>query len=262
MIDLHSHILPGIDDGCKTMDQAVAMARIYAAAGFHTVVATPHYLCGTSWCPEPSIIVDRVAELNQALSERGIELQVVSGMEIGMDPAIAELLARKKLLTLGKSSYVLIEVPFQQLPLGWDQILFDVISRGYRVILAHPERCEQLTREPGLFQELVNIGCLMQLDWGSLLGHHGLKNNRLTKELLTNGYVHCLATDSHDLEYRSPKMVKKGREMLEKVIGEEKTHVLAVENPAHILDSQVLDLPQPIKSLRKKGRLKALFSWG
>ena len=102
----------------------------------------------------------------------------------------------------------------------------------------------------------------MQIDWGSLLGHHGLKSARLTKELLTNGYVHCLATDSHGLQYRSPKMVKKGLEMLKKVIGEEKAHVLTSENPARILDSKALNLPQPEKSLRKGGRIKRLFSWG
>lgn len=244
------------------MEQAVEMSRIYAKAGFHTVVATPHYLRGTSWCPDPRIIFQRVGEVNRALSEQGIRLRVMAGMEIGMDPDIAEFLCENKLLTLGESSYVLIEVPFQQLPLGWEQILFDVISCGYRVILAHPERCEQLMREPGIFQKLLNIGCLTQIDWGSLLGHHGLKSARLTKELLTNGYVHCLATDSHDLQYRSPKMVKKGLEMLKKMIGEEKTRALAVENPARILDSKTLTLPQPKKPLRKRRRIKRLFSWG
>jgi len=262
MIDLHSHILPGVDDGCKTVEQAVEMAQIYSMAGFHTVVATPHYLRGTSWCPDPRTILQRVDEVNRAFSEQGIKLHIMAGMEIGMDPAIGEFLSEKKLLTLGGSSYVLIEVPFQQLPLGWDQMLFDVISREYRVILAHPERCEQLMRGPGIFQKLLNIGCLLQIDWGSLLGHHGLKSARLTKELLTNGYVHCLATDSHDLQYRSPKMVKKGIEMLKKVIGEEKTHVLTNENPTHILDSKTLNLALPEKPLRKKGRIKRLFSWG
>ena len=262
MIDLHSHILPGLDDGCETVEQAVEMSRIYAEEGFHTVVATPHYLRGTSWCPDPRTISQGVDEINRALSAQGIKLRIMAGMEIGMDPAIAEFLYEKNLLTLGASSYVLIEVPFQQLPLGWDQMLFDVISREYQVILAHPERCEQLIREPGIFQKLLNIGCLMQIDWGSLLGHHGLKSARLTKKLLTNGYVHCLATDSHDIRYRSPKMVKKGLEMLKKVIGEEKAHILTSENPARILDSKALNLTQPEKPLRKRGRIKRLLSWG
>lgn len=262
MIDLHSHILPGLDDGCETVEHAVEMSRIYEKAGFHTVVATPHYLRGTSWCPDPRTILQRVDEVNRAFSAQGIKLRVMAGMEIGMDPAIAEFLYEKKLLTLGGSSYVLIEVPFQQLPLGWDQMLFDVISREYRVILAHPERCEQLIREPERFQQLLNIGCLIQVDWGSLLGHHGSKSARLTKKMLTHGYVHCLATDSHDFQYRSPKMVKKGLEILRKVIGEEKTHILAIENPTHIIDSKTITPLQVEKPLKKGGRIKRLFSWG
>ena len=261
MIDLHSHILPGLDDGCKTLEETVEMARIYQMAGFHAVVATPHYLRGTSWCPDPLTILQRVDEVNRALLEQEIKLRVIAGMEIGMDPAIAEFLYEKKLLTLGESSYVLIEVPFQQLPLGYDQMLFDVIAHEYRVILAHPERCEQLMREPERFQQLLNIGSLIQIDWGSLLGHHGVKIARITKELLLGGYVHCLATDSHDLEYRSPKMVKEGMEMLKKMIGEEKAHILAVENPERLLNSETLNLPLPEKPMRKKGWIKRLFPW-
>ncbi len=96
MIDLHSHILPGLDDGCKTLKQAVEMARIYVSAGFHTVIATPHYVLGTAWSPSLQTLLKRVNEINKAVSDQGIKLNVMAGMEIGMDPAIADLLYKKK----------------------------------------------------------------------------------------------------------------------------------------------------------------------
>ncbi len=262
MIDLHSHILPGLDDGCKTLKQAIEMARIYVSTGFHTVVATPHYVLGTAWSPSPQTLLKRVNEINKAVSDQGIKLHVMAGMEIGMDPAIADLLCQKKMIPLGASSYVLVEVPFQQFPLGFEQILFDIISNGYLVILAHPERCEQLIREPDLFHKLQNIGCLVQVDWASLLGHHGLKSARLTKKLLISGYVHCLATDSHDLQYRSPEIVKKGIERLIKIVGEEQARILTIENPVRILRSKTFNPFKQEKAIKKEGIINRLFSWG
>ena len=137
MIDLHSHILPGLDDGAKNMNQSLEMARIFAQAGYTQVVATPHWIPGTSWVPTPRYIRTLVDELNSEIKKKGINLTVYPGMEIALDPKIPDLLDDGAILTLNRGSYVLIEPPFQRLPQGWEQILFNVSSRNKTVLLAH-----------------------------------------------------------------------------------------------------------------------------
>ncbi len=140
MIDLHCHILPGIDDGPKSLDESLEMARIFEQAGYSHVVATPYAVPGTTWMPKPEEIRNRLTVLNEAIAKEGIKLKVLPGMEIALDPHISDLLDQGQVLTIAGTSYVLIEPPFQRLPLGWEQAFFDVLSKGLKVLLAHPER--------------------------------------------------------------------------------------------------------------------------
>jgi protein-tyrosine phosphatase len=117
MIDLHCHILPGIDDGPKTLYESLEMARIFEQAGYSHVVATPHAVPGTTWMPEPEEIRKQLAELNQAIVNEGINLKILPGMEIALDPLISELVDKGQVQTLAGTSYILIEPPFQRLPL-------------------------------------------------------------------------------------------------------------------------------------------------
>ncbi len=262
MIDLHSHILPGIDDGARDVEESVAMARIYAAAGYAVVVATPHYIPGTSWAPEAAAVRDGVAELNEVLIRRGVDLKVLAGMEIAMDPSISDLLAQDRLLPLGGSDYLLVEVPFQQLPYGWDQVVFDLISHGYRVLLAHPERCARLVEKPGIFEKIIETGCGIQVNWGSLLGHYGSRESRLARNLAAKGYIHCMATDSHDMKHRNPGFVPQALAVLHKIVGEEGVDVVMRQNPSRVLRSEPLALVEQPAPVKKSRGWRRLFSWG
>ena len=128
MIDLHCHILPGVDDGPKNMDESLEMVRIFENAGYRRVLATPHQVPGTTWMRSIEEIRHLLAELNHAIKVEGLELDVQPGMEISFDPLIPDLLEKGRLLTLGETSCVLIETPFQQLPLGWEQVFFAILS--------------------------------------------------------------------------------------------------------------------------------------
>ena len=258
MIDLHCHILSGVDDGPKNLDESLEMVRIYIKAGYHRVVATPHQLPGTTWMLSVEGIRNKLAELNQAIKNEGIELDVLPGMEIAFDPLIPDLLEKGQLLTLGKSSYVLIETPFQQLPLGWEQVVFEILSKGYFILLAHPERCAQLAARPQLVDRLIESGVYLQVNWDSFLGYHGRAALRMAHYLSESGYIHCLATDSHNPQERHAAHVKLAASKIQKLIGRENLQRIASENPLRILRNAH---PIPMIKMDPKTAVKKESKW-
>ncbi len=240
MIDLHCHILPGIDDGPKTLKESLVMARIFEQAGYSHVVATPHAVPGTTWMPKPEEIRSQLTELNQAIAKNGIKLKVLPGMEIALDPNISDLLDQGQVLTIAGTSYVLIEPPFQRLPLGWEQAFFDVLSKGLKVLLAHPERCAQLTAKPELCDKLIESGVYFQVNWDSFLGHHGRTTQKMAIYLATRGYIHCLATDSHDAKSRNAIQVRRTAETIEELMGPGNLQLISRENPVRVMRNEAL----------------------
>jgi len=240
MIDLHCHILPGIDDGPKTLNESLEMARIFVQSGYSHVVATPHAVPGTTWMPAPEKVRKRLDQLNRAIAKEGINLKVLPGMEIALDPNIAGLLDQGKVQSLAGTSYVLIEPPFQQLPLGWEHAIFDVLSKGFAVLLAHPERCAQLAAKPQLCDRLIESGVYLQVNWDSFLGHHGRTTQKMAIYLASKGYVHCLATDSHDAKSRNARQTQPAAEAVEPLIGRQNLHIISRENPMRVLRNDPL----------------------
>jgi protein-tyrosine phosphatase len=257
MIDLHSHILPGIDDGPKTLEQSLDLAVLYRNAGFTKVVATPHWVYGTSWTPSIELIHQRIALLRDSLESKQIGIQVYAGMEIALDVNLGDLLIDKHLLTLAGSPYVLIESPFQRLPLGWEQMFFTIMAKGYRIVLAHPERCLQLFSNPELYDEIIEAGVYFQVNYDSFLGHYGKKESEAAFDLLKKGYIHFLATDSHDPLQRHPGNVLKALKILEKTIDAKAIDMLTRINPEHLINGEPLEKTASIDFLpenRKRWR--------
>jgi protein-tyrosine phosphatase len=258
MIDLHCHILPGVDDGPKNLDESLEMVRIFIKAGYRQVVATPHQVPGTTWMLSVEEIRNKLAELNQAMKIEGMELDVLPGMEIAFDPLIPGLLEKGQLLTLGKTSYVLIETPFQQLPLGWEQVVFAILSKGYFILMAHPERCTQLAAGLQLVDRLIESGVYLQVNWDSFLGYHGRAALRMAHYLAENGYIHCLATDSHNPQERHAAHVKLAVAKIKKVIGRDNLQRIASENPLRVLRNTH---PLPMMKPDPKTRVKKESKW-
>jgi len=257
MIDLHCHILPDVDDGPKNLGESLEMVRIFKEAEYTMVVATPHQVPGTTWMLSLEEIRTKLAELNHAIKNENIELDVLSGMEIAFDPLIPDLLEKDKLLALGKTSYVLIETPFQQLPLGWEQVVFSILSKGYFILMAHPERCAQLAAGPQLVGRLIEAGVYLQVNWDSFLGYHGRAALRMAHYLAENGYIHCLATDSHNPQARHAAHVKHAVAKIQKLIGPENLQRIASENPQRILrNTHPLPMmkPYPKTTVKKESK--------
>ncbi|MHB1537104.1 MAG: tyrosine-protein phosphatase [Solirubrobacteraceae bacterium] len=202
MIDLHCHLLPGIDDGPATLEHALALARAAAAEGIGATVATPH----VSWTyrNDASRIEAGVAALRSQLAAHGVPLTVLAGAEIAMTYAADTPHEQLRDLTLGDSSWLLLEPPFAPVATGFDALAVELMEQGYRVLVAHPERCAGLHRDPSIVTRLVRSGALTSITAGSLAGRFGGTVRRFALQLLEEGMAHNVASDAHDTDGRPP----------------------------------------------------------
>jgi protein-tyrosine phosphatase len=202
VIDLHCHILPGVDDGPANVDFSVAMARAAVEAGIHVTVATPHVRSDHPTAPDS--IADGVAELNRALTDADVELTVLAGAEVSLGKAAKLDDATLAELCLGSGNYLLVECPYRSADIDIEGILRDLQSRGFSPVLAHPERCPIFQRDPTRLTRLVNGGVMCSITSGSLAGRFGTTVRRFSLDLLYDGLVHDVASDAHDHLHRRP----------------------------------------------------------
>jgi len=240
VIDVHCHILPGIDDGPRAIEESLEMARAFCANGYRVAAATPHMIPGTGWMPSAARVRNKIKELNLAIAREELDLRIVSGMEVALDPRIPELLDEGHLLGLGDAAWILIEPPFLHMPSGWEQIIFSVLARGFSVLLAHPERCQHLADTPGAIERLMASGVHLQANWGSIIGQYGRKVARMANAMAENGWIHCLATDSHRARGLDPAALKMARDRLIDLIGEDNLALIACDNPGRVLNGGTL----------------------
>lgn len=204
MIDLHCHVLPGIDDGPRTIEESLLLARAAAQNGTETVVATPHV--SRRYQNEPRTIASLAAGLSLGLRERRLDLDIRTGAEIAAARTAsipAEDLCR---LGLGGSQWLLIEPPFKTDVGGLEELVLNLLRDGHRVVLAHPERCPGLHREPAVLRRLVDHGVATSVTAGSLTGRFGGDVRRFALALAAEGLLHNVASDAHDHLHRPPSM--------------------------------------------------------
>jgi protein-tyrosine phosphatase len=203
VIDLHCHVLPGIDDGPATIDGSLALARAARAAGIDTVVATPHV---SAHYPknQPDLIERLVAQVGARLREERIDLEVLPGAELAI-MSLAQLdPASLPRLGLGGGAWLLVEPPFAPVAPGLERLLLDLLDRGHKLVLAHPERCPVFHRDRRMLESLADAGVLLSITAGSLVGRFGAEVRRYALELARDGLVHNVTSDAHDCEQRAP----------------------------------------------------------
>jgi protein-tyrosine phosphatase len=206
VIDLHCHLLPGIDDGPEDIDGAVALARAAAAVGTQTLVATPHI--DHWWHVEPATLPERAAEVRAALSAAGVELAVEVGGEIALTRLVELTDDELAALALGPARYLLLEAPLAPAAGDFGPLLLAMQDRGWRVLLAHPERCPAFLRRPERLARLVEAGVLVQVTAGSLAGQFGNEILKTTVRWIEAGWVHVVASDAHDAYRRPPGLLE------------------------------------------------------
>jgi protein-tyrosine phosphatase len=261
MIDLHAHILPGIDDGAAEMATSLELARQYVAAGFETVMATPHARAGNLSKAFAQAVTDSVERLDRALRANAIKLHVLPGMEVELDGRLPRHLADGAVIPLAGKNHLLVETPFLHMPLGWQNIVYDLESAGITVIFAHPERCAHLMEKPHLLEEMAGRGACLQVNWTSLIGLHGRRVQRLAHFMARRGLIHCVATDCHDPADRHPGLAIDGARVLSGLVDEDDLHRIVHDNPQRVVDglsmqmagreTTVSQLPEPCSWWRR-----------
>jgi protein-tyrosine phosphatase len=256
VIDLHSHILPGLDDGPATLEGSLELARVAVAEGTRTILATPHINHDPSIDPER--IAAGLAELRAALAEAEIPLEVLPGGEIAIWRLIDLDDDTLRALALGGGPYLLVESPFSPVIGDFEPMVLDLHRRGHCVLLAHPERCPAFQKTPARLKSLVDAGALVQLTSGSMTGGFGSTVRRFTIAILREGYAHVIASDAHDTDRRPPGL-RAGFPALERDLPGlgEQAEWLTQLVPRALLDGAPLPgqppLPRPTGLLRRLG---------
>ncbi|WP_444684993.1 tyrosine-protein phosphatase [Alkalicoccus luteus] len=252
MIDIHSHLLPGLDDGAQTEADTLELAKAAVAEGITHVIATPHHKNGV-YENEALLIEGAVEQTNELLRHHEIPLTVLPGQEVRLYGELLEDWRAGKLLTLNRSDYMLVEFPSNSIPRFATQLFYDMQLEGITPVIAHPERNKVLIEKPSLLYRYVQHGALSQLTAGSLAGKFGKKLQRFSLELLEHNVVHFVASDAHHVKTR-------GFHLQEAYLQAEKTGTVEqVKKHANQLLNQQMIYPEAPIEFRAKHFLERLF---
>jgi len=257
MIDIHSHIMPEIDDGARTVEEAVKMAEIAAGDGIEMMVSTPHMFNGLSHNPFPDEIAERIKALQQAF---GSTLKILPGNEVHISHEIADQAKSHRVTPINNRNYMLVEFPQLTVPLGVDDLFYKLQLQSIYPILVHPERNAQIQGRPSIVAGLVERGVLIQVTAMSMTGEFGPIPKQCAEILLKHNCVHFLATDTHRPE-RRPPILSKGRDAAAKIIGAEGARKLVYDNPLAVVNGEPVEIDPPISfNGSQKGEKQSLFS--
>ena len=245
MIDFHTHIIPNVDDGSRSVEETFQLLQEAEKCGFNKIISTSHYMEGYFESPnwERRVWIDN---LNKKLKEQGINIEIILANEIYLSENIIKLLEQDKASTINNTSYVLFEMPLNSKPLDLFDLTYEMLGNKLVPILAHPERYSFIQKEPNIIFELIEKGVLMQCNYGSFDGLYGSKAEALSRKMLSNNMVHFLGSDIHRKDTIYP-IIPKIINDLNKEFGEEKIKELNLINPECVLNNKKIDIPEPVE---------------
>ena len=244
MIDLHCHILPGMDDGPESLEEAVAMCRAAAADGVETIVATPHFKPGACEFTGPGIR-EAIGRLTAELKSRDLDIRILPGAEVTVSPEMHSSLEPGGYLTFNSGRYFLAEFSSLSVPARWDSYLLSFLEAGLTPIIAHPERNSWFLNHPEALETAVRSGILVQITAMSITGGFGPEARDFSIHLLRNNLVHAIASDSHSADFRPPRLAK-AVTLAADVVGRERAEALVTTIPRAIIDSRPIPTMEPI----------------
>jgi protein-tyrosine phosphatase len=248
-LDIHSHILPGLDDGPENDAQCISAARRYMDIGVDCVIATPHCIHGTRWAPAPDRVMKVAGTTEKTVRDAGIPLRILPGMEIAISDLICGNFRADRFVSLADKGVFLIEFPLHTtINTPTEQGIQKLLSNGggLRFVIAHPERCAIFHGNIGLVRNLVGHGMFIQVNTGSVLGLYGRREQQTALDLFAAGLVHFLATDSHARDNRMPPDPRQIKQ-LSRILGEETLQAAFGDNPRRLLKGEAV-LPVPAKA--------------
>lgn len=247
MIDLHCHILPGVDDGAQTLEDSLAMAKIAVEQGIDTIIATPHHHNG-KYKNSRMEVLQKVAELNYELERENIPVEILPGQEIRLEGEIIHKLNSEELLPVNiTSGYVFIELPSDQVPNYTKNVFYELQRAGYKPIIVHPERNRRFIKQPDLLYQLVKNGAITQLTAGSIVGKAGRDVQKFAYQLIEANLTHIIASDAHDVKKRG-FFLREAYDRLTKRYGSYSVYQF-MENTNYVLNGEMVftDPPERIK---------------
>jgi protein-tyrosine phosphatase len=244
MIDIHTHVLAGFDDGPVSADESVEMLGVAFRAGISRLIATPHsaHVVGRNY--READIRSAVRDLQVRLAERHLGIEVFPGIEVQVEADLERELRDGSAATLAGSRYLLLELPFSMCPTYVEQVIMDLRLRGMIPILAHPERLGYFQEDPNLLGRLIRFGALTQITADSLVGGFGPRPRVAAQLMLEHNLVHFLASDAHDSRYRIPSLAA-ARDVAAQTVGAEAAVALVEDHPAAVIDDVEIVTPEP-----------------
>lgn len=237
MIDIHTHILPGVDDGATTIEESLEIIDYLKDMGMTDIVLTSHYIKNTDYNSNQAQRKEILKQLESKIEKTGIHLYL--GNEVYLCDDIMDLLKEKEIVTLNDTKYMLIELPLTGYLNNLSDILCNLTEHGIIPIIAHPERYHFLQKNKKRVRELLEFNCLLQCNIDSITGKYGKKAKKLMKWLLKNDLVAFVATDTHYVEKK--KYLKKSFKKLKRMIGKEKFLELTKTNPEKMLHGETVE---------------------
>jgi protein-tyrosine phosphatase len=243
LIDIHSHILPGVDDGPSSILNSLLMARAAVQQGIQTIVATPHH-CNGKYNNKKCDIEKIVLALHERLQEEEIALHILTGQETRIHTHMLEGLQLGDVATINGTKYVFVELPPTHIPNFTEQLLFKMQVQGYIPVIVHPERNQQIAEHPDLLHDLVEKGSLTQLTAASLLGRFGKRIKKLSHQLIEANLTHFIASDAHNTINRG-FMLADAYEVVLKKHGDDRCYIF-MENAQLMVDNQFVHRIEPV----------------
>lgn len=241
MLDIHAHILPGIDDGPKSVEEALATVTALVGEGVTGIVATPHF--NDQFPHVPTLEVQqRVAELRQEVAKRGIEVQLWAGHEVLLDTNVAVALTTGLAGSINQGPYVLVELPIYEFPFTLPLMLGHIRASGYIPVIAHAERYKPTQQDPEVLAPLIESGALLQITVSSLIGKFGKTVQQTAETLMQRDMAHVLATDAHSLSLRRAYLTA-GLRAAEALVGASRVRQMAETTPHAIIHGIKVDIP-------------------
>jgi len=250
MVDIHAHIIPGVDDGSSDIEDSINILKNAEKAGYTAIVATPHYIEG-SYIANNNDKRKLIDVIKKEAKIQNISIEIFFGNEVFITENIENLLSGGKISSINNSRYILVELPRTGGSYGLQSCIFKIFYLGYIPIIAHPERYSFVQKNPNKLIDYIEQGVLFQLNSGSILGCYGKTAKKTAKILLKHDMIHFIATDTHSSKSFSYDQTAEVYKLVLKLIGKENTDILMTQNPMNAINNEKIIINQPIEM--KKG---------
>ncbi len=236
-IDLHSHILDSIDDGSRNLEESVEIVKKLNKLGFIEIVATPHYIEGSSYTANNKVKKMHLDSLKEELKKNKVDTSIYLGNEIFICQDIDKYIVNGEIYSINNTNYILVELPFENEISNLDDYLFRLKSKGCIPIIAHPERYKYFQENPSRLKEYIDMGIIFQSNYGSIVGANGKHAKKALKYFLKNNYISILSSDVHRMDSGFFKHFPKAIKKITKIVGKDKIKELTYTNAYKVINN-------------------------